>query len=66
MKELHCIGKGVSIFIEKPIAPSLESAKRIIQAVKRHKAALGVGHIERFNPVIQLLKEFIKQKNLVK
>ena len=43
---------GVHVFVEKPLAPDLEAADRIVAAARDHRVALQVGHVERFNPAI--------------
>jgi predicted dehydrogenase len=43
---------GINIFIEKPIATSIESAKRIISSVEKNGVIGAVGHIERFNAAL--------------
>lgn len=45
------------LLIEKPIAMNVHQAKRIIDLAEKEKLILGVGHIERFNPVITELKK---------
>ena len=46
---------GIDVLVEKPIAPDLASATRLIDAAGRHGRILQVGHLERFNPgVIEL------------
>ena len=49
-------GRGVHLFIEKPLAGSPAEARAIIDAANAAGVALGVGHIERFNPAILELK----------
>jgi len=43
---------GIDVLVEKPIAPDLESADRLIEAADRHGRILQVGHLERFNPAV--------------
>ena len=43
---------GVATLIEKPIAPSVEDADRLIAAAERGGALLAIGHTERFNPAV--------------
>ena len=43
---------GLDVLIEKPIAPDLESAQRLIEASERAGRILQVGHLERFNPAV--------------
>ena len=43
---------GIDVLVEKPIAPDLESAGRMVEAAERHGRILQVGHLERFNPAV--------------
>jgi len=43
---------GIDVLIEKPIAPGLDAADRLIAAAERHSRILQVGHLERFNPAV--------------
>lgn len=56
---LKAANYGVHMLIEKPIAESVMSADVIINAVRREKLKLMIGHIERFNPAILKLKALI-------
>ena len=47
--------KGVHIFVEKPIAPNLADAGKIIDAACKNNIKLQVGHIERFNAAFRSL-----------
>ena len=51
---------GIDVMVEKPIAPDLASAQRLIDAAERHGRILQVGHLERFNPVVQTLEKRVK------
>ena len=43
---------GLDVLVEKPIAPDLASADRLIQAADANQRILQVGHLERFNPAV--------------
>ena len=43
---------GIDILVEKPIAPTLAEADRLVGMAARHHRILQVGHLERFNPAI--------------
>ncbi len=45
--------RGVACLIEKPLAGSVDSARRIADAAKKHNTLVQVGHSERFNPVLR-------------
>jgi len=56
--EIGCwlLEHGIDVLMEKPIAPDLESADRLIDAAGRHARVLQVGHLERFNPAVIALE----------
>ena len=51
------MGAGLDVLVEKPIAPDLASADRLIEAAARHRRVLQVGHLERFNPAVEALEK---------
>ena len=56
---MRCIGKNKHIFIEKPIAHSVEEAEELVKYSKERKIIGQVGHVERFNPAYDSVKEMI-------
>ena len=44
---------GIHVLVEKPIAPSLEEADRLVKAAG--DAVLAVGHVEFYNPAVEQL-----------
>lgn len=51
--------KGYHIMLEKPLAPTPEGCRAIIEAVKQHKVMLAVGHVLRYTPCTQTLKRVL-------
>lgn len=49
--------RGVPLLVEKPLAPDLEQADRILDAARRGGATLAVGHVERFQPGVIRVRE---------
>jgi predicted dehydrogenase len=43
---------GIDVLVEKPIAPDLASASRLIEVAERRGRILQTGHLERFNPAV--------------
>lgn len=50
---------GVHTLIEKPLASTLDGARRLVDAFEAAGLVGAVGHIERFNPALQQLKRRI-------
>jgi len=50
------IKMGKNVFVEKPMANTIEEGKAIVNMVKEANVKLQVGHVERFNPAYTALK----------
>ena len=62
---LTCIAHGVHAMVEKPIASSVEEGQEIIGAARRAGVTLMVGHVERFNPAVEAIKEAIRGEDIL-
>jgi predicted dehydrogenase len=51
---------GLSVFVEKPMAPTEEAALALIELARSRGLLLSVGHVERFNPAVMLLQEKLR------
>lgn len=51
------IKKGKHVFVEKPLAATMEEARRIVKLTHESGVKLQVGHVERFNPAFQAIKD---------
>jgi predicted dehydrogenase len=49
--------RGVATLVEKPLAGSLADAEAIAATARAHAAVLQVGHIERFNPALNVFQD---------
>ena len=56
---MKCIEKNKHIFIEKPIAYSVDEAEEIVKFSKEKKIIGQVGHVERFNPAFNSINRMI-------
>src|SRR5215211_4326249 len=54
----RAIKKGRHVFVEKPMANTMQEAKQLVKLVQESKIKFQVGHVERFNPA------FLAAKNL--
>jgi UDP-N-acetylglucosamine 3-dehydrogenase len=62
---LTCIRQGVHILVEKPIASSVEEGRAIIAAAQRAGVTLMIGHVERFNPAVEAIKNAICDEDIL-
>ncbi|MFN4315857.1 MAG: Gfo/Idh/MocA family protein [Chitinophagaceae bacterium] len=51
------IKKGRHVFVEKPLAHTMEEARQIVKLVGESGVKFQVGHVERFNPAFLALKD---------
>ena len=56
-----CLNAGKHVLVEKPIAITLEEAQELVQLAKQRGCCLQVGHSERFNPIMAIMRPFIGQ-----
>lgn len=52
--------KSKHVFVEKPMAHTMEEAKTIVKLTREANIKFQVGHVERFNPAFLAAKEFIE------
>jgi len=57
-----CINEGMDVLVEKPLATTIEEAEAIVEVAAEAGAVLQVGHIERFNPAVEVLDEILKTR----
>ena len=52
--------RGVGVLVEKPMAPSLAAADRMLDASGSSGAVVQVGHVERFNAAIRAAEPYLQ------
>ncbi|HEY7458910.1 MAG TPA: Gfo/Idh/MocA family oxidoreductase [Xanthobacteraceae bacterium] len=62
---LDCISAGLHVLVEKPIASSVEEGRQIVAAARRAGVTLMVGHVERFNPSVQAIKQALAGEEIL-
>jgi predicted dehydrogenase len=50
------LGKGKHLLVEKPITENPQQATELAEVAAHHQLILQVGHVERFNPVLDALE----------
>ena len=62
---VRALRSGVHALIEKPLAPTKEEAESLVSAAADAGVQLHVGHIERFNPAVRTVAEFVDDLDLI-
>lgn len=57
--------RGIDILIEKPIAMTVENATAIVETAAANDVVLQAGHIERFNPAVQVIDEILNGQEII-
>jgi predicted dehydrogenase len=50
------IDKGMSFLIEKPITSNVDEGEELLKLIDEEELIAGVGHIERFNPIVEEIR----------
>jgi len=53
----RAIKKGKHIFVEKPLANTMEEARQLVKLAEESGIKFQVGHVERFNPAFLAIKD---------
>ena len=53
------------VFVEKPMTNTVDEALSLVSLAKKHRLIIQVGHIERFNPTINKLKELVDNPHYI-
>ncbi|MFD1562832.1 Gfo/Idh/MocA family oxidoreductase [Haloarchaeobius amylolyticus] len=60
-----CIDAGVGMLIEKPVVEDPEVGRKLQSEARAANVPVQVGHIERFNPAVQMLEELIGDLSII-
>jgi predicted dehydrogenase len=55
------IKKGKHVFVEKPVAHTMDEARKLVKLAKEANIKFQVGHVERFNPAFLSLQQYTLQ-----
>ncbi len=53
------------VLVEKPITTTIEEAEELVTLAEQNNVVLQVGHVERFNPVVQAIKDYVYEPKFI-
>jgi predicted dehydrogenase len=53
--------RSIPVLMEKPLADGLEAARSLMRLAQFRRTVLQVGHVERFNPAFELLRQNVSR-----
>jgi predicted dehydrogenase len=59
------LDRGIPVLVEKPLAPSVEDADRMIGLATARGTVLAVGHTERFNPAVAAASRLLQDPRFI-
>ncbi|WP_232699359.1 Gfo/Idh/MocA family protein [Brevibacillus daliensis] len=62
---MACVTHKVHMLMEKPITETVHEARKLIEAANEANLTLQVGHIELFNPALEVLASVLQKEEIV-
>ncbi|MGF1451317.1 MAG: Gfo/Idh/MocA family protein, partial [Opitutales bacterium] len=62
---LKLLAQDCHLLVEKPICPTREEARAIVEEARRRERIVQVGHIEHFNPVMAFLEKNVREPRFI-
>lgn len=59
------VNEGINCLIEKPITLKVEEGEKLLKLLENRDITVGVGHIERFNPIVDEIKKITRKPDYV-
>ncbi len=61
----HFLSHGKHVLLEKPMTSTIEQARELISLAGQNNALLQIGHIERFNPAVLAMDDYMQQPRFI-
>ncbi|MFP5379593.1 MAG: Gfo/Idh/MocA family protein [Vicinamibacteria bacterium] len=62
---LPFLERGIAALVEKPLAPTLAEADRLVEAARARGVVLAAGHTERFNPAVVAARPYLRDPRFI-
>ncbi len=62
---VSCLNAGCHVLVEKPITTNEQEGEKLVQLAKDKGKILQVGHVERFNPILDTVRPLIQKPGFI-
>ncbi len=62
---MSCLNNNCHVLVEKPIASDEREGELLVQLAKDKEKVLQVGHVERFNPILEKIRPYIHNPGFI-
>ncbi|MEW5902456.1 MAG: Gfo/Idh/MocA family oxidoreductase, partial [Acidobacteriota bacterium] len=62
---MNLLRNGKSVLVEKPITETVEQGEQLVAAARASGVVLQVGHLERFNPAVEVVETMIREPRFI-
>ncbi|MEA2005556.1 MAG: Gfo/Idh/MocA family oxidoreductase [Acidobacteriota bacterium] len=62
---MKLLKEGKPVLVEKPVTETIEQAEKLVEEAEKKGAILQVGHLERFNPAVEVIENMISEPRFV-
>lgn len=62
---IECLGRGLAVLMEKPLAVTLAEADELLAEAARHGVVFAVGHVERFNRAVRAAQQVLENPHFL-
>jgi UDP-N-acetylglucosamine 3-dehydrogenase len=59
----RCLERGCHVLVEKPMAPTLDEALRLVRLQEETGLVVGVGYIETYNPAFREVRDVVRDRS---
>ena len=60
-----CLRQGCHVLVEKPITTHVSEGEELVELAKSMGKVLHVGHVERFNPIVEVVRPLIHRPGFI-
>ncbi|MFC6976832.1 Gfo/Idh/MocA family oxidoreductase [Halomicroarcula sp. GCM10025709] len=61
----EALGAGVHVLVEKPFVDDPDQGRQLVERARTNDLVLQVGHVERFNPAVEVLRDVVAETDIV-